>query len=141
MPALARSALAVVVGFVLIGALSIGTDVLLIAALPGAFDANRQTDDPRLLALILAYVGVYATVGCYVTARLAPGRPMRHALVLGLLGLAMNVAVSIATWGAHPTWFVLAGLATTMVWAWLGGRLREREVARERHAASPALAR
>ena len=85
------------------------------------------------------YVGVYATFGCYVAARLAPSRPMAHAIVLGLLGLAMNVAVSLATWDAHPTWFIVVGLATTMVWAWLGGRLRERELAHR--APAPALAR
>ena len=139
MPALLRSVLAIVVGFVLIGALSVGTDYLLIAAMPGAFDAAGRTTDARLLALILAYVGAYATFGCYVAARLAPSRPMRHALGLGVLGLAMNVAVSMATWGAHPRWFVVAGLATTMLWAWLGGRLRERELARP--GVRPALAR
>lgn len=138
MPAIVRSALAIVVGFVLIGALSVGTDLLVMRAMPGSFDGAGQTTDPRVLALILAYVGVYATFGCYVAARLAPSRPMLHAIVLGLLGLAMNVAVSISTWGTHPTWFVLVGLATTMLWAWLGGRLRERELGRGR--ATPALA-
>ena len=138
MPPIVRSALAIVVGFVLIGALSVGTDLLVMRAMPGSFDASRQTSDPRVLALILAYVGVFATLGCYVAARLAPSRPMLHAIVLGLLGLAMNVAVSISTWGTHPAWYVLVGLATTMLWAWLGGRLREREL--ERRSAAPALA-
>ena len=139
MPTLLRSALAIVVGFVLIGALSVGTDLLLIRALPDAYDAAGRTTDPWLLALTLGYVGVFATVGCYVAARLAPGRPMAHALALGLLGLALNVVVSVATWGTHPRWYLVAGLATTMLWAWLGGRLRERELARP--GARPAVAR
>ena len=139
MPAIVRSALAIVVGFVLIGALSVGTDLLVMRAMPGSFDAAGGTTDPRVLALVLAYVGVYATFGCYVAARLAPDRPMRHAIVLGLLGLAMNVAVSVAKWDALPRWYVVIGLATTMLWAWLGGRLRERELARP--SVRPALAR
>jgi len=139
MPPIVRSALAIATGFVLIGALSVGTDLLVMRAMPGSFDAAGQTDDPRVLALVLAYVGVYATLGCYVAARLAPSRPMLHALVLGLLGLAVNVAVSVSTWGTPPAWYVLVGLATTMLWAWLGGRLRERELGRA--GATPALAR
>ncbi len=139
MPTILRSVAAVVVGFVLIGALSVGTDLLVMRVMPGSFDAAGQTTAPRLLALMLAYVGVYATLGCYVTARLAPSRPMAHAVALGLLGLAMNVAVSSTKWDAMPTWYIVIGVATTMLWAWLGGRLRERELGGR--AAAPALAR
>ena len=139
MAALLRSALAIATGFVLIGALSVGTDLLLMRLVPGAFDAAGQTTDARVLALMLLYVGVYATLGCYVTARLAPSRPMRHALVLGALGLAFNVMGSIAAWDTAPAWYHAVQLALTMVWAWLGGRLRERELGR--HGGAPALAR
>jgi hypothetical protein len=125
-----RSITAVVVGFVVIAALSFGTDFAVKAAVPGAFSANGGTTDPAILLATLAYVGIFATAGCYLTARLAPGRPMAHALVLGLLGLAFNVAGTFAMWDTAPAWYHYVNLALVMVWAWLGGWLREREVGR-----------
>ena len=140
MPALLRTALAVVVGFVLIGALAFGAGTLLAGAMPASFDATGTPTTLPLLLLTTAYVGLFATIGCYVAARLAPAHPMRHALALGVLGLALNVATSIPVWGDVPAWYLGLNVTLTMAWAWLGGRLRERELARARHAPSPALA-
>ena len=139
MPPILRSALAIATGFVLIGALAFGTGALLRGAMPGAFDAAGNPTTLPLMLLTTLYVGAYATLGCYLAARLAPSHPMRHALVLGLLGLVLNVATSVALWDTVPAWYVGANVLLTMVWAWLGGRLRERELARPHPA--PALAR
>lgn len=124
-----RSIAAVVIGFVLIAALSIGTNVLLSNLAPDLYPASGIVTDSGALVLALAYVAVYAIAGCYLTARLAPSRPMLHALVLGGLGLAFNVMGVVVTWGQVPAWYSLAGLALTMPYAWIGGRLRERELA------------
>ena len=139
MPAPLRSILAVATGFLLIGALAFGTGLLLRGAMPAAFDAAGNPTTVPLMLLTTLYVGVYATAGCWLAARLAPSHPMRHALVLGLLGLALNAAGSVAIRGTVPDWYLGLNLALTMVWAWLGGRLRERELARGQGA--PALAR
>lgn len=139
MPTLLRSLLAVATGFVVIAILSIGTGQLLMRLMPDAFDATGRTDRLAVLLATIAYVGGFATFGCYLAARLAPSRPMRHAIVLGLLGLAFNVMGSIAVWDTAPAWYHGVQIALTMVWAWLGGRLRERELARSHGA--PALAR
>lgn len=138
MPPFLRSVLAVVVGFVLIGALAFGTGALLAGAMPAAFDATGTPTTLPLLLLTTAYVGLYATFGCYVAARLAPAHPMRHALALGVLGLVLNVATAIPAWGSVPAWYLGFNVAMTMVWAWLGGGLRERELTRARHAPSAA---
>ena len=134
-----RTVLAVAAGFVLIAALSFGTDAMVRAAWPGAFDAAGATTSVPMLLLSLAYVGVFATAGCYLTAALAPGRPMRHALILGALGLAFNVAGAAARWDTAPAWYHAAALALVLPYAWLGGRLRERELARPR-GGRPGLA-
>jgi hypothetical protein len=123
-----RSVLAVAVGFVTIAALSISTDLLVRAAWPGAFDARGRTDSVALLLLTIAYVGVFAIGGCYLAARLAPDRPMRHALVLGGLGLAFSVAGTAAAWATAPVWYHLVSLLLVMPYAWLGGWLRERQL-------------
>lgn len=135
-----RSIAAVVTGFVLIGALSIGTNVLLSNVAPDLYPASGIVTDTGALLLALAYVAVYAIGGCYLTARMAPSRPMLHALVLGVLGLAFNVMGVVTTWGQVPAWYSLVGLALTMPYAWIGGRIRERELARGDHPALAAAA-
>lgn len=78
----------------------------------------------------MAYVAIYAIVGCYLTARLAPSRPMFHALVLGGLGLAFNIIAVASLWDTVPQWYSVGGVLLTMAYAWIGGRIREREVER-----------
>lgn len=135
-----RTVLAVAAGFVLIAALSLGTDAMVRAAWPDAFDAAGATSSVPMLLLSLAYVGVFATAGCYLTASLAPNRPMRHALILGALGLAFNVAGTAAMWHTAPAWYHVAALALVLPYAWLGGRLRERELTRPRGGRTGAVA-
>ena len=125
-----RSIAAVVIGFVVIGVLSFGTSAAVQAAMPGAFGPGGSTSDPTLLLATLAYVTLFAVAGCYLAARLAPRRPMAHALVLGVLGLLFNVAGTMATWNAYPAWYHVTALLLVMPSAWLGGWLRERELGR-----------
>ena len=133
MSPLLRSVVAVVVGFVVIGALSFGTAAVLQAA--GVFPAqSTRMDSVPLLLLATAYVAVYAIFGCWLAAFLAPSHPMRHALILGALGLAMNLMTAVSMWDQMPAWYSLLNLALVMPYAWTGGWLRERQLAR------PALA-
>lgn len=132
-----RSVLAVIVGFVFIGALSFGTDAALYAA--GIMPApGTPTADTGLLLLATAYVAVYAIAGCWLTAFLAPSHPMRHALVEGMLGLAFTVAGLATQWGTYPAWYNVLAIAVVMPYAWIGGRLREMQV--ERGGGRPAIA-
>ena len=123
-----RSVFAVVAGFLLIGACAFGADALVRAALPDAFDAAGRTTSVPVLVLSLAYVGAFAVAGCWLAARLAPWRPMAHAMALGVLGLAFNVAGTIAMWDTAPAWYHVTALALVLPYAWLGGRLRERQL-------------
>jgi hypothetical protein len=132
-----RSTLAVVVGFVFIGALSFGTDAALYAAgiLPAA---GTPIADTKLLLLVTGYVAVYAIAGCWLTAFLAPSRPMRHALIEGVLGLIFTIAAVTTQWGTYPAWYNVLAIAVVMPYAWIGGRLREMQI--ERAGGRPALA-
>ncbi|HLM69359.1 MAG TPA: hypothetical protein VK358_17600, partial [Longimicrobium sp.] len=102
-----RSIVAVVTGFVLIAVLSLGTNVVLARVAPELYPESGIVTHTGALVLALLYVAVYAIAGCYLTARLAPSRPMLHALVLGALGLLVNVAGVVATWGQVPAWYSL----------------------------------
>jgi hypothetical protein len=134
-PPIVRSILAIVAGFLFIGALAGGTGVALQAAgiLPAA---GEPLTDIGPVLLETAYVAVFAIAGCWLAALLAPDRPMRHALILGLLGLAFNLLGAVVTWGQRPVWAVLLNLALVMPYAWIGGRLREMQIERGRVAAS-----
>ncbi|MDB4878957.1 MAG: hypothetical protein JWL60_403 [Gemmatimonadetes bacterium] len=125
-----RSILAIVAGFLVIGALATGTSALLASVMPGAFDANGRGTTTSWELLMHAYVFAYATFGCWLAARLVPGHPMRHALVLGVLGVVFNAAGTAMQWDTAPLWSHVLGVGLAMPAAWLGGRIRERQLAR-----------
>ncbi|MBI5086164.1 MAG: hypothetical protein HZB13_16395, partial [Acidobacteria bacterium] len=69
-------------------------------------------------------------VACsWLTARLAPHRPMAHALILGALGFVVAIAGAAVTWDKGPDfgpkWYPLALVVLAMPQSWLGGKLRE----------------
>ena len=121
-----RSIRALLVGFVAVVILSIGTDVALHAT--GVFPALGQPMSDALFLLATAYRTIYGVVGSYITARLAPDRPMQHALVGGLVGLALSTVGAAVTWNRGPAfgphWYPLALIVLAMPTAWAGGRLR-----------------
>jgi hypothetical protein len=122
-----RSLGAVLAGIAVGVALSIGTDQALHAT--GVFPPAGQPMSGELFVLATAYRTVYGVAGSYVTARLAPNRPMMHALVLGGLGLVVCVVGSVATWNRGPEfgphWYPLALVALAMPQSWLGAKLRK----------------
>jgi hypothetical protein len=91
-----RSIAAVLAGFVAVVILSVGTDILLHAA--GVFPPLGQPMSDALLLLATVYRTVFAIAGCYLTARLAPDRPMRHATVGGVIGLVLSTVGAVVTW-------------------------------------------
>lgn len=122
-----RSIGAVVAGVFAIVILSIATDAAMRAV--GVFPPPGRPMADSLFVLATAYRTVYAVAGSYIAARLAPSRPMRHALAFGVVGLLVGVAGVVATWNAGPElgpkWYPIAIFAINLPCAWLGGRLRE----------------
>lgn len=121
-----RSIGAVAAGLVVVVALSIGTDAVMHAT--NVFPPSGERMSETLFLLATAYRLVYAVVGGYVAARLAPARPMKHALVLGFIGTVLSTAGFLATWNAGPEfgprWYPIALVVTALPCAWLGGKLR-----------------
>ena len=117
---------AVLVGFVAVFVLSLGTDVALRAT--EVFPQWGQPMSDALFLLATVYRTIYCIAGSYIAARLAPNRPMAHALVLGVVGLIVSTAGAVATWNKGPAfgphWYPVALIVTAMPCAWLGGRLR-----------------
>jgi hypothetical protein len=121
-----RSVGSILVGFLFIAVLSFGSDIMLRVTFPDDFGIPETIVSVRVLALSLAGAAVYATVGCYLTARLAPSRPMGHALLLGALVLVFTGMNTSMLWMLAVKWYKLTSLALVMPCAWLGGWLAER---------------
>jgi hypothetical protein len=121
---------AVLAGLLVIVILSVGTDQVMHAT--GIFPPFGQAMGGALFVLALAYRIVYGVAGSYVAARLAPDRPMQHALALGVVGLVVSIAGAVATWGRGPefgpAWYALAVIAIAIPCAWAGGVLRRRQL-------------
>jgi hypothetical protein len=124
-----RSALAVLAGLVANVILSTAADLLLVAL--GVFPPLEQFGRPELfsdsmLLLALGYRTAFGVLGCALTARLAPSRPMTHSLVLGGIGFVIGVIGALCTWGTWTSWYSLAIIAVTLPSAWLGARIARR---------------
>ena len=115
---------AVFAGLLAILALSTAADAILYAM--GLYPPfpSRMSDGLYLLAT--AYRTVFGIAGCYLTARLAPDRPMGHALVLGSIGVVLSIAGAITMGKYGPAWYSLAIIAISLPCAWAGARLARR---------------
>ena len=121
---------AVLAGILVGAVLSIVTDVALHAA--RVFPPWDQPASDALLLLATAYRTVYSVAGSYIAARLAPNRPMLHALVLGVLGLAVCIVGAVVTWNKGPAfgphWYPIALVVLAMPQCWAGGKLYEMQL-------------
>ena len=122
----AKSIAAVILGFISIVALSVGTDLLMrrfgLLAVNGVMMSSKQ------FLLAFSYRVLISIFGCYLAARLAPNRPMLHALWLGIIGLvfsSLGVAASYARPDLGPHWYPIALLLITLPCAYAGGKLGE----------------
>jgi hypothetical protein len=116
---------AVLAGLIAIFAVTTAVDAVMHAT--GVFPPAGAPMAGGLFLLAFAYRFVIDVAGSWLTARLAPDRPTRHALALGSVGLALSITGTIAMWDAGPHWYPLALAASALPCAWLGGRLHERK--------------
>ncbi len=108
--------------------LSLGTDIVLHAI--GVFPPWGQSmvgfEGPLLLATI--YRTVYGVASSYLAARLAPDRPMLHAMILGIVGLVASLVGAVVTWNKGPAfgphWYPVALVVLALPQSWAGGKLR-----------------
>jgi hypothetical protein len=124
---LSQSTGALIAGFFAVVLLSLGTDQVL-HMLDVYPPWGLPMYDTWLCLLALSYRIVYTVLGSYITARLAPRAPMRHAMILGTIGFAVGTAGAIATipMNLGPAWYPIAIALTALPCAWLGGVLHRR---------------
>jgi hypothetical protein len=121
-----RSSAAVLLGLFSVFALSLGTDqVLHVREVYPPW--GQPMYETRLNLLALSYRIIYGIAGGYISARFAPRNPMRHAVVLGVVGLILSGAgaiVAITTMDLGPAWYPIVLALTAVPCAWLGGALQ-----------------
>jgi hypothetical protein len=121
---LGRSILAVVAGILVGIALTLLTDAILHKI--GFFPPLGESTPSGPLAVATAYRIVYSILASYIVARLAPSRPMMHALISGAIGVVASIAGAAATWNKNfgPHWYPVALILTALPCAWAGGKIR-----------------
>jgi hypothetical protein len=120
---MAKSIVAVFAGFVAVAGLSLATDQLfhVLEVYP---PWGQPMYEAELNALALSYRIVYTVLGGFITARLAPGAPMRHVMILGVIGLVAGTAgavVAITQADLGPNWYPIAIAVTAYPLTWVGG--------------------
>jgi hypothetical protein len=82
----------------------------------------------RRSALSTAYRIVYGIVASYIIARLAPDRPMLHAMIGGFVGLLLSTLGAVATWNRGPAfgphWYPVSLIVSALPTAWIGAMIR-----------------
>jgi hypothetical protein len=124
-PQLVRSFVAVGAGFFAIQMLGWGADQGFRVLAPRAFDANGRALDARTLLIMLAYMAVLEAVGGYITARLAIRRTTMHAVILGLIVIAMSLPVTVVTWQTTATWYAIWSLLLILPMTIFGAHIHE----------------
>ena len=118
-----KSLWAVIAGVLVVIVVTTLIDIALHAA--GVFPPMDQPIDDGQSLLATLYRVVVGIAGAWVTARLAPDKPMKHALILGLVGTILALVGVVATWnlGLGPRWYPIALVVLAVPQSWAGGRL------------------
>jgi hypothetical protein len=129
-PSTIRSVGAIVAGLVFIVASHTGTDAILHAT--HIFPPVGKAMSDALFVLAFSYRAVFSIIGCFITALLAPRRPMKHALILGSIGVILSTVGAIATWNAGPElgprWYPISLALSALPAAWIGGLIRKTQL-------------
>lgn len=113
---------AVLAGILTIVILSILTDTIL--ELIGFFPPpTKGLFDPILLSIALFYRTIFAFLGGYVTARLAPDSPMRLVIILLIIGTIMGILGVVVGWSLSQHWYPISLVFTSFAGVWIGGKL------------------
>jgi hypothetical protein len=123
-----RSVVAVVAGLLAIVVVTTLVDILLHAI--GVYPPWNVPIDDKLALLATSYRVVISIAGAYLTARLAPAAPLKHALILGIVGTVLGLLGVLAAKGKGlgPMWYPVALAVLAVPQCWVGGKIRQMQV-------------
>ncbi|MCH5598378.1 hypothetical protein [Niabella ginsengisoli] len=111
---------AILAGFILVAVLSSGTDFLLDKSGILSMEHFKQASF-LIVCLVIAYRFTFNVIGCYLIAKLAPTNPMKHVMIMGVIGTILSLLGSIAMWHKAPAFYSIAIILISLPSAWLGG--------------------
>jgi hypothetical protein len=125
-----KSVWAVVAGVLVVIVVTTVVDIVLHIA--GVFPPIDQPIGNRLSLLALSYRIVISIGAAWLTARLAPANPMKHAMILGYAGVVLGLVGVIATWNLSlgPRWYPISLAVLAIPQSWAGGKIYEMRSAR-----------
>jgi hypothetical protein len=118
---------AVIAGYLVSAVLTAVT----ISALGVLFPGSYQPENTGWVVFNVIYGCLFAVIGGYVAARLAPSRPFRHALILGILmalfatltGYMVSVTPPSPQYALQPDWYypvlAITVLPSILLGAWI----------------------
>ena len=118
-----KSIWAVVAGVLTIIVVTTVIDIAL--HLAHVYPPSKQPITDALAVLASSYRLVIGIGGAYLTARLAPDRPLRHAVILGYVGIVLGTVGLVLTWnlGLGPRWYPISLVVLALPQCWWGGKL------------------
>lgn len=119
-----KSIWAVTAGFLVILVSSIAVDTILKIA--GILPWDHLHVSTGLILFVMLYRSVFSVAGCYLAAQLAPKNPMKHAIILGGVGLIISSIGAVVASDLGPVWYAWTLAALALPLAWVGGKLYDR---------------
>ena len=115
-----KSIWAVIAGVIFVIVVSILVDIVLHAA--KVLPPLGVPMDDRSSLIATSYRVVIGIAAGYMTAKLAPSNPMKHALILGTIGTVLGTVGVLASWGSKlgPAWYPIALAVLAIPQSWLG---------------------
>jgi len=118
-----KSVGAVLAGFIFIGVTHSATDAILEST--GVLPKGHLYVSVPLILFVIFYRAVFIFAGCYITAKLAPKEPMKHSLILGVIGMILSAVGAIVTSDMNiaPAWYGWSLVIIALPLAFLAGKL------------------
>jgi hypothetical protein len=129
-----RSVLAVLAGIVVLTAASFAIEALANPLIMRAFPHTLQNEaalnqNVPVKLFTIAYSTLCVVAGGYAAATIARRFPVRHAVIMGVIQVALTLAAMLKFYGHAYLWVWIAGIALTVPAAAWGGAIRARQSA------------
>lgn len=116
----------ILLSFAIIALMSVLTDFLLekIGVLP---NPEKGLFETWAILLVLFYRAIYTVFAGFIIARLAPNKPILHAIILGVIGTSITLwAISSPEFAQKSTlWFGYTLAILTIPCLWLGVKIQQ----------------
>ncbi len=113
---------AILAGFALGAILSVGADIVMDKMGIMPMDNFKQTPF-IIICVVIVYRFIFNVMGCYLAARLAPNKPMKHVIIIGVIGTVLSLLGSFAMWDKAIPFYNVSIILISLPSAWVGGQL------------------